>query len=76
MSQYVTNTSDKKRTTALILCIFLGWLGIHNFYVGRIGRGIFYMLTLGGFIVGWIIDIVSIATGKFKDNVGMPLREW
>ena len=36
MANYVTNTSDKKKGTALILCIFLGWMGAHYFYVGRI----------------------------------------
>lgn len=75
MSQYVTNTSDKKKGTALILCIFFGYLGIHYFYVGRIGRGIVALCTLNFFMIGWIIDIISIAMGSFRDNVGVPLRE-
>lgn len=76
MSQYVTNTSDKKKSTALLLCIFLGGIGAHYFYVGRIGRGILCWITLGNFFgIGWIIDIIRIATGGFKDNVGAPLRE-
>lgn len=75
MSNYVTQTSDKKKTTALLLCIFLGFFGVHLFYVGRIGKGILYLLTGGLFAVGWIIDIISIATGSFRDNVGAPLRE-
>ena len=75
MSNYVTQTSDKKKTTALLLCIFLGVFGVHLFYVGRIGKGILYLLTGGLFAVGWIIDIISIATGSFRDNVGAPLRE-
>lgn len=75
MSQYVTNTSDKKKSTALILCIFLGIFGAHYFYVGRIGRGIVSLFTMNFFMIGWIIDIVKIATGSFRDNVGAPLRE-
>ena len=75
MSNYVTQTSDKKKTTALLLCIFLGFFGVHLFYVGRIGKGILYLLTGGLFAIGWIIDIISIATGSFRDNVGAPLRE-
>lgn len=74
MANYVTSTSDKKKTTALLLCIFLGGLGIHRFYVGKIGTGIIYLLTGGIFGIGWIIDIIKIATGGFTDNVGAPLR--
>lgn len=76
MSEYVTNTSDKKRLVALLLCIFLGEFGIHRFYVGKIGTGILYLLTGGLFGIGWIIDIVKICLGSFTDNVDAPLREW
>lgn len=76
MSNYVTNTSDKKRLTALLLCIFLGFFGVHQFYVGKIGKGILYLLTAGIFGIGWVVDIFKIALGTFKDNVGAPLREW
>lgn len=75
MTQYVTYTSDKKKGVALILCIFLGLLGVHNFYVGRIGRGILFLLTGGLFSIGWLVDIIKIATGSFRDNVGAPLRQ-
>ena len=75
MANYVTNTSDKSKTTALILCIFLGLFGAHYFYVGRIGRGVVALFTLDFFMIGWIFDIIKIATGGFKDNVGAPLRQ-
>ena len=71
---YVLYTSDKSKTIALILCIFLGYLGAHYFYVGRIGRGLVALFTLDFFFIGWIIDIIKIATGGFRDNVGAPLR--
>lgn len=76
MANYVTNTSDKSRKVALILCIFLGGLGIHRFYVGKIGTGIIWMLSLGLFGIGWIIDLIMILTGSFRDNTGAPLRKW
>ena len=75
MANYVSNTSDKSKKTALILCICLGFLGVHNYYVGKIGKGILYSFTCGLFGVGWIMDIFKIATGSFRDNVGAPLRE-
>ena len=75
MANYVTQTSDKKKSTALILCIIGGMMGLHQFYVGNIGKGFLYLFTGGLFGIGWIIDIIKIATGSFRDNVGAPLRE-
>ena len=76
MANYVAVTSDKKRKVALLLCIFLGWLGFHLFYVGRIGKGVLYAFTLGIFGIGILIDFFSILFGSFRDNVNAPLREW
>ena len=76
MANFITTTSDKSRGLALFLCIFLGWAGIHHFYVGRIGKGILYMITFGFFCIGWFIDCFKILLGSFRDNVGAPLRQW
>ncbi len=73
-TNYVTNSSDKKRGTALVLCLIGGMFGLHQFYVGRIGKGVLYMCTAGLFIFGWIGDLMKIINGKFTDNVGNPLR--
>ena len=35
----------KNKTTAALLVLFLGWLGVHKFYLGRAGSGIAYMLA-------------------------------
>lgn len=74
-SGYVTMTSDKSKMVALILCILGGFFGLHYFYVGRIGKGLLYLCTAGLFGIGWVIDIIVIATGGFKDNAGAPLRK-
>jgi len=74
MTNYTTITSDKNKYTALLLCLFGGWLGLHNFYVGRIFRGIVFALTAGFFFIGWISDFIKILLGSFRDNVGVPLR--
>lgn len=75
MANYTTQTSDKSKKTALILCACLGYFGIHYFYVGRIGKGILYFCTFGLCGIGWIVDIIKIASGGFTDNVGAPLRQ-
>lgn len=64
----------KSKTVALLLCIFLGLFGIHRFYVGKIGTGILYLFTNGIFGIGWIIDIIKIVVGTFKDSRGYYLK--
>lgn len=39
----------KDRKTAIILAFFLGWLGVHRFYLGQTGKGLIYIFTGGGF---------------------------
>lgn len=65
--------SRKNKTVALLLAIFLGGIGAHRFYVGKGGTGIIYLFTGGIFGIGWIIDIIMIATGRFKDEFELPL---
>lgn len=66
--------SAKSKIAALLLCIFLGGLGVHRFYVGKIGTGFLYLFTCGLCGIGWIVDIFLIASGSFKDQMGLPLR--
>jgi len=65
--------SSKNWVVCLLLCIFLGYLGIHRFYVGKIGTGILWLLTVGLFGVGYIVDLLLIATFKFTDANGNKL---
>ena len=61
----------KQRYIAVLLfCLLLGQLGVHRFYVGKIGTGLLQLFTLGGFGIWWLIDIVLIAVGAFEDSDG------
>ena len=82
--------SLKSRTTAGLLCFFLGWAGAHRFYVGKTGSAII-MLIWG--IVGtiiyfvwvpyvlsllglWVlIDFIMILIGRFKDKNGLLITK-
>lgn len=55
----------KNKWVSFFLCVFLGWMGGHKFYEGRIGTGILYLLTVGVFGIGWIVDIIILL---FKPN--------
>ena len=66
--------SNKSKFLAAVLCFFLGVLGVHRFYVGKIGTGFLQLITAGGFGVWWIIDLIFILLGKFKDSNGNTLK--
>lgn len=75
---YTTNggLSGKSRTVALLLCLFLGIFGIHNFYLGKYIKGTIYLLTCGLFGIGWFIDLMLIVCGKATDWNGLKLSAW
>ena len=68
--------SSKSRLIALLLAVFLGGLGIHRFYLGKIGTGILWLLSGGIFGIGWLVDIIMIAVGSMKDKEGKPVSDW
>ena len=70
------NVSPKSRLVALLLCIFVGGLGIHRFYVGKIGTGVLWLLTAGCFGIGALVDLIMLACGTFKDSDGKPVTDW
>jgi TM2 domain-containing membrane protein YozV len=77
-SGYPPGYVPKEHTAALLLCIFLGFVGGHRFYVGKIGTAILMIVssvTIIVPIIWWIIDLVQICTGKFTDKQGYLLKK-
>ncbi|GGC67975.1 TM2 domain-containing protein [Undibacterium terreum] len=68
--------SEKRILPAAILCFFLGFLGVHRFYVGKIGTGILQLLTVGGFGIWALVDFIMIVIGSFSDKEGRKLILW
>ncbi len=66
--------SEKKFVPAVLLCFFLGSLGIHRFYLGKVGTGILMLVTFGGLGIWTIIDFVRLIIGSMKDKNGLPLQ--
>jgi len=81
IDQFGNPISPKSRLAAALLAGFLGTLGIHRFYVGKVGTGIaiiaISVFTL--FILGWIwplIDFIVILVGSFRDKDRRLLLNW
>ncbi|NMD38529.1 MAG: TM2 domain-containing protein [Christensenellaceae bacterium] len=74
--KYTPETSEKSRLVALLLCLFLGWIGGHRFYVGKIGTGVFYLFSGGFWGIGVFFDFIAILSGNFKDKEGLALSKW
>lgn len=68
--------SPYSRLAALLLCFFLGWLGVHRFYVGKVGTGVAMIFTFGGLGVWTLIDFIMIITGSFTDANGRYVLDW
>jgi len=68
------NISNCFKSVTLFLCLIFGYMGVHRFYTGKIFSGILYLFTFGIFGIGIVIDLISIASGTFKDSEGKQLK--
>ena len=72
---------QKELLIGVLLALFLGAFGAHNFYLGYTGRAVAQLLItvltfgLGGIITGiWaLIELIMMATGSLPDADGRPL---
>jgi TM2 domain-containing membrane protein YozV len=71
-----TEFSPRSRLVALLFCVLLGWIGVHRFYVGKIGTGALMVLTIGGLGIWTLIDLILIGVGSFRDKEGRRVFRW
>lgn len=67
----------KSYFVAYLLWLFLGFLGLHRFYMGRTGTGLLYFVTFGLFCMGWIFDLfytaVMVADYNFEVDKALEI---
>lgn len=59
MNAYLQSKA-KNKWVAVLICFFLGFLGAHKFYEGKIGMGVLYLFTMGIFGIGALIDFIRL----------------
>ena len=67
--------SPREWVVALLLCLFFGWLGVHRFYVGKIGTGVLLFFS-SAILIGFFwafIDLIMIACATFRDKEGRKI---
>jgi TM2 domain-containing membrane protein YozV len=68
--------SSKSRLAVTLFAFFLGYLGIHRFYLGKIGTGIAMLLTVGGIGIWALVDFIMAVSGTMKDKEGNLIKNW
>lgn len=67
-ADYRFNSGPINYSIAWILLTFLGWLGIHRFYMGKWGTGLLYLLTFGLLGFGLLYDYLTLNTQISERN--------
>ncbi|MDR1747222.1 MAG: TM2 domain-containing protein [Tannerella sp.] len=65
--------AGKNWLITLLLCIFLGWIGVHRFYTKNYVIGVVQLFTLGCYGIWTLIDFILILVGSYKDGDGQYL---
>lgn len=65
---YLQSLSLKDPTTALIISLLAGVLGIDRFYIGDTGLGVGKLLTCGGLYIWAIVDLFLIMSAAREKN--------
>ena len=71
MSNY---NSEKSGIACLLFLLLLSPWGIHRMYVGKVGTGLLFLLTLGGFGLWWLIDLILLCTSSYTDADGATVK--
>ena len=68
-----SSTTSTDWLTLFLLTFFVGVLGVHRFYTGKIGTGFLMLITLGGFGIWFLVDLILVVTGQFTNKEGQKI---
>jgi len=69
--------SMKSRLAVVLLCLFLGWIGVHRFYVGKVGTGVLFIFFGWNVLSIWVlVDFIMACVGSFTDKSGALVLNW
>jgi hypothetical protein len=66
----VESSSDRSFLATWLFAWLLGVLGVDRFYLGKVGTGILKLLTIGGFGIWWLVDLILTLTNSQRDRDG------
>ncbi len=77
MEEKIVSTENQRQWwLTVLLSAFLGPLGIDRFYLGYVGLGILKLITFGGILVWWAIDLYYIVGNRVPDAKGiLPFKK-
>ena len=79
-SEIAPTTGNNEWVTAMLLCLFLGWLGVHRFYTKNtdiaIAQLVLGILSCGVVSEIWaFVDFILILSGSYRKGNGQILTQ-
>ncbi|MEX0691225.1 MAG: TM2 domain-containing protein [Gemmatimonadales bacterium] len=68
--------SERSRSVAVALGFITGVFGGHRYYAGKIRTGLLMTFTFGGMGIWWLVDMIMLVTGEFRDVDGRRITNW
>ena len=71
--------SPRSKSLCLVLAVIGNLIliaGLHRYYTGRYITGTIMLLTMGGFFVWTVIDVITLLTNGYLDSQRRPVKQW
>ncbi|MHA1123987.1 MAG: hypothetical protein ACTSO7_01095 [Candidatus Heimdallarchaeota archaeon] len=75
LDEDLLETSSEHNQVLVIFQALIGFLGLQRYMVGKISTGIVFTFTLGFFGFGYLIDLLAVFFGCFRDSEGKVVNK-